>query len=317
MAGDGDKGPKKPKAAGSTPTGDLKRGLRTTPSSVPPTPSQDLKRTGSQDLRRPGTQDLKKAGSTQDLKKPAGRRLELIDYGDDEPLVDHKGRSRPLYKPQSPRPHDETWRPSRPVKLLLGLFPGLRLLALQNVREGLTYVLLGIFTLIGGVMLSSRWAANVDRIQHLQLRRELLVGHAALIAGTVWVFELLRLAGALAERTRGPRLPRVLASFVVPGFLVAVGSLELVSLWPRLVEPACYSAALLAAGGLPGVLWCAFDGGSRDPEQQRWLRRAGGLIVALGAGAGLALLLSQGDTLAESAQAHGFILLPRLLRSSG
>lgn len=290
MASDSDKGGKRPKAAGPTPTGDLKRGLRTNPSQPPP----------------PGTVDLKRGGH--------GRRLQMIDYPDDEPLIDHKGRSKPLYKPQTQRPQDAAWRPSRPVKLLLGLFPGLRLLALVNVKEGLVYLLLGILSLIGGVMLASRWASNIDRVQHLQLRRELLLGHAAMIAAIVLVFELLRLAGTLAEPNRGPRLPRVVATLLIPSAFVLWGSVELIGLWPRLVEPVFFTALLLTAGSVPGALWCLFDGGSRDEDQQRLLRRISGGLVALALGAGVAVVLSGAEPLAEAAQHRGFALLPQLLR---
>src|SRR5262249_41979635 len=53
-------------------------------------------------------------------------KIERIDYDLEDPLIDHKGRSRPLYKPRSKRPN--VWKPSKPVRVLLGLFPGARVM---------------------------------------------------------------------------------------------------------------------------------------------------------------------------------------------
>src|SRR5688572_463043 len=94
--------------------------------------------------------------------KPHGR-IEPIDHGDD-PLIDHKGRSKPLYKRRSKRPPRPSarWRPGAFSKLMLGVFPGVRLMALESVPDGLPYAIIGTLALIASVLLATRLGVTFE-----------------------------------------------------------------------------------------------------------------------------------------------------------
>src|SRR5207237_315003 len=101
-------------------------------------------------------------GST--TSKPQGLRtsslrsaskLEMIPYDPEESLIDHKGRSKPLYKPRTPRP--DVWKPSKPVRILLGLFPGTRVMALESAKLGAPYAVFGLLSLLGALFMMIGW----------------------------------------------------------------------------------------------------------------------------------------------------------------
>ncbi len=238
----------------------------------------------------------------------------MIDYPEDAALVDHKGRTKPIYKPQTPRP--QAWRPSHGMRLLMGLVPGVRLLALQSLALGLVYVVPGLVTLLLGIFMMLYWSASSERLALLQGEPRWLLVQAAGILGAALVYELLRAAAALEERVKAPKGPRILGALVIPGWVAVLGAPSLVSLAPPLVEATFFAGLILAMGGAPGALWCTLENGVR-PEVQHQRFKVGmiilGLIYLILAG----LLLGGGALFPrwiKVAQDHGFHLLPNLLQ---
>ena len=239
------------------------------------------------------------------------RRLEMIDYGSDEPMVDHKGRSRPLYKASSPKP--ATWRPSKLTRFLLGGFPGVRAMALVDVKQGALYCVLGIASAVAAVMLWVDWSRTFDNFTTFRIQPRWLLLHAAAILGAVALFELLRLLSALDEKIRGPAAPRVLAAFLVPSLAVIYATPRLVAYYPRLVEAAFCAAVVLATGALPATVWSIGMAFVRSPVAQKRLGIAC-LAVAVIAVACLAgAVFGLGTGAQATLRANGFELLPSLI----
>lgn len=238
----------------------------------------------------------------------------MIEYAPDEPLVDHRGRSKPMYKPRSPRPR--SWKPSRPIRLLLGLFPGTRLMALESIAQGWPYSALGMLALVPAIFLILNWSANAARVEVLSIDERWLLAHAAAIFVLIGVFELLRLGAYFEERTSGPRVPRILAALTIPAVLVIVGAPRLIPLWPQLVEAAWCSAVVLALGGLAGSAWCLLDGTIESTGGQRTFRIVGLVLIGLLLlGGVLTGVLVPGSLaqLATWARGLGFQALPGML----
>lgn len=242
------------------------------------------------------------------------RKIEVLEYGE-EPVVDHKGRSRPLYKPRSPRPRPpKRWRPGPVSKVLLGLYPGARLMFTVGIREGLPYAVLGMIALLLSVILATRFNLTLGTLRVLRIKQEVALFHAGALVFTVAVFELLRLGGTFEERTDKPRSARALAAFLVPAGLVTFGAPKLISLYPRLVEAVWFAAAVLFCGALPATVRCLFDFG-RLFESRR-AKAIGGVFAALLLGAAGAAIVGAEDarrTVASAAAAAGFEILPKLL----
>jgi hypothetical protein len=290
-----------------------------TPPGITPAPVPKAQVTGS----TPPRPTIPPIGQGKSQKTPTPKRadqirgvskIELIDYGPDDSLIDHKGRSKPLYKPRSKRP--SVWRPKKPIRILLGLFPGTRLMALESVREGAPYSALGLFALIGSLFLMLGWSRMESAMKSLLIDDRWILAHAAALVTLLLLYELLRLASFFEEKTSGLKVPRVLAAFLLPSVAILVLGPYLVSVWPQLVEAAWFAAVVLAFGAIAGSVWCAFDGTLSTPRGKR-IFRITGLVVALALAGGL--IASNGalkDTLralAATAQAHGFRTLPELL----
>lgn len=241
-----------------------------------------------------------------------GRRIELIDYEEDVPLVDHKGRSRPLYKASRPKP-GTTWRPSRLTRLLLGVFPGVRAMALSDVKSGIVYTLPGIAVAVTAVLLFNAWSKSYDTFQLLAMQERWLLLHAAAILGAVLVFELLRMLAALDENIRGPRAPRVLAALFIPSLAVLYAAPKLVTFWPRLVEAAALASVVLLLGALPAAVWSIGMAFVRSPQAEKilgWTCAALGAVGFVAAGAGVSTMSA---TVAAALGRFGFEILPALL----
>lgn len=254
-------------------------------------------------------------GAAPAAGKRARRDLELIEYEPDEPLIDHKGRSKPMYKPRSPRPR--TWRPSRPIRLMLGLFPGTRVMALESFRAGLPYTVLGLLAIIPTLFLLIGWSRTTQELHALSIDERWLIAHAAGAIALLSTFELLRLASFFEEpRAKELRAPRILAAFTVPAVATAIAGPELVSLWPRLVEATWFSSVIVAAGAVIASIWCAAEG-TLEEEGPRLAFRVAGLVVLAGLiGAGVATGVFGAESVrmvASVAKAAGFRALPALL----
>lgn len=242
------------------------------------------------------------------------RKIEVIEYGE-EPVIDHKGRSRPLYKPRSPRPQQpRRWRPGPIAKAFLGLYPGARLIATVGLREGLPYAILGLIALIVSALLATRFDLTFDTLRALRIKQEVALVHAGALVVAVVTFELLRLGSTFEERSDKPRSARALAAFLLPAGLITFAAPKLISLYPRLVEAIWFASAVLFLGALPASLRCVFDFG-RLFESRR-AKAIGGVFGALLLGAAGAAIVGAADTrrtLANAAAAAGFEILPKLL----
>jgi hypothetical protein len=246
--------------------------------------------------------------------KKRGKNLELIDYSPDEPLVDHKGRSKPMYKARSPRP--ASWRPSKVIRLLLGLFPGTRLMALETVAQGWPYTLLGLLAIVPAVFLILNMKASALLLENLAIDPVWLLAQAAAVLGLFVVFEVLRLGSFFEEPSKGPRVPRILAAFTLPAALLLVGAPEIVRLSPRLVEASWCAALILLIGGFAGTAWCALEGTVESTEGQKSFRIAGIAIIAVAAVGGvLTGVLSPSTIIALGTwtKSLGFTVVPSLL----
>ncbi|MCK6549062.1 hypothetical protein L6R52_24675 [Myxococcota bacterium] len=300
--------PAVPSRSMSTEAGASVRSAKTLPpgASLPPTPASSLPTHG------PGAQGpMKRKVSGHEQPRT---NLKLIDYANDEPLVDHKGRSRPMYEPRTPRPR--SWRPSRPIRLLLGLMPGTRVMALESPRDGLPYLVLGLLALLPALFLVIGWPRTVAQLHSLAFDDRWMLAHAALVVVLLVVFEGLRLASFFEEHTGSLKAPRVLAALLLPSIAIAWKAPELVGIWPQLVEASWFASIVLAIGGLAGTVWCVGDGTLSTPRS-RMVFRIVGLVVLIAAIAAVVVTEPFGEatlrSLAAYARASGFRTLPGLL----
>ncbi len=241
--------------------------------------------------------------------------LELVDHGD-EPLIDHKGRTKPLYKRRTKRPprSQKRWRPGAFTKLLLGTFPGARLIVLESVNGGLPYAIVGLLALIATVFLATRVGVTMESLRILAIEPYWFLIHAAALVVAVAIYELARMGASLEERTDKPRAARAAAALVLPTLLITIGAPKLVPLHPRLVEATWLGATVLLLGVLPATIRCVFDFG-RLFETPR-ARLLAGLACALIVGIALATALGIDDArraIASAAASAGFEILPKLL----
>ena len=259
--------------------------------------------------RRPGPTAGPTSGRT--TKRPTPRALQLVDYPEDTALVDHKGRAKPLYQPRSPRP--VTWRPSHPARLLLGAIPGVRIMAIDEIRRGLPYLVLGVVALILAILLAVGGPRYADALSLYRIDQRWMLVHGLAVLAAVTIYELLRLASSREDRTKEPWAPRVIATAFVPAAVVLVAAPDLVGFAPRLVEAGWFAAAVVAVGTAPAALWTVLGGAASGLSPRRVVIGTLGvvavalLITWLVGGSGL--LGSWGD----AAAARGFVVLPEIL----
>ncbi|MEM7678182.1 MAG: hypothetical protein AAF449_19495 [Myxococcota bacterium] len=241
-----------------------------------------------------------------------GRRLELIDYPEDEELVDHRGRSKPIYKPTTPRPRE--WRPGSMARVMLGLMPGLRLMVARSVPAGLPYALLGLLTMLSALSIIVNWPVAVDTIQQLRIHPRWMLLRAGAVLALLMIYELLRFGAAIEEARRGPYAPRILAALALPSFCVVLAAPSFVYLAPRTLESLWFCAVILAIGATPAAAACVMDNVSAAHHTRlRWIAACilGALIIAVFAlpAAGFPLFAD----LDKAAYAAGFRVLPKLV----
>ena len=244
-----------------------------------------------------------------------GRRLELIDYPEGEELIDHKGRSKPLYKPTSPRPRKNDWRPDGVSRLAMGLFPGLRLMVTKSVPAGLPYALLGLLSGLGALLTVLNWSSSAATIQQLHIQPRWVLLRAGAVLVLICIYELLRVGASLEERPKGPRTPRIMAAFVLPAFLVIMAGPAFISAEPQLVEAAWFAALVLGFGALPASAACIMDGLVTQTHLSRFRIGAGLTLAVLVAIAAFLPVLGVPlfDGLQGAARAAGFRVLPTLI----
>jgi hypothetical protein len=198
--------------------------------------------------------------------------------------IDHRGRSKPLYTPRSGnRPHPL----SRWARLVYGVFPGLRTMALDDFQAGAPIAGLGVVVAAVGIFLFSSLDVTIEVLRRIDADPSLLMVQVALIWVMVLAFEGLRLGSSGLDRMRGPRAPRILATLCLPAGAVVVGTLAEASLIPRLNEALFVFGVLAFIATWPAVAFCIADAvlpasGSRD----RWERT----VIIIAASASVAAL---------------------------
>lgn len=276
-------------------------------SSLAPPP----KRGGTKAKADPSDKGSSARSGGSDIRDPRAFSLE-------DPVIDHKGRSKPLYKPRTPRP--KTWKPSKATTFALGVFPGARIMATASFREGSMYTALALAVVVLFSFLAIGWSQTVGALRALQIDDRWILLHAGLIVGLVALFELLRLGSFLEERRVAARGSRVLASLFLPSCAVLLLAPELAATWPRFVEATWCAAAVLASGGLAGMVWCSGEGSLSTPLARTKFRVAGisflALVVILGWMTG-ALGASHFREAAAVARGRGFAVVARALQRIG
>jgi hypothetical protein len=225
--------------------------------------------------------------------------------------VDHRGRSRPLYTPRSGhRPRTV----SRWSRLLYGVFPGLRRMALDDPRAGAPVAGLGVLVVAVGIFLFTSLDVTMEVLRRIDAHESLLMVQVGLIWLMVLAFEVLRLGSSGIERTRGPRAPRVLATLFLPALAIVVGTVAEASLLPRVNQALFVFGVLVFIGSWPAVIFCTVDmvlpaSGIRDRWERFSLMSSGALsIVAL-----LWLVLWPHPTWAERASWVGWDVVSAVL----
>ncbi len=244
-----------------------------------------------------------------------GKPLELIEYGED-PVIDHKGRTKPLYKRRTKRPPrpPKRWRPNSFTKLLLGIFPGMRLMVLESWTDGLPYAIVGMLSLLAGVLLASRFNVTSETLRILAIRPHWFLVHAAALIVAVAVYELARMGASLEETLDRPKAARAASALLLPSALIVLFAPRLIALYPRLVEATWLAAIVLVLGSLPAAIRCVIDPG-RLFESGR-ARMIAGVLTALVFGVAIATVLGIDDArraVASAAANAGFEILPKLL----
>ena len=233
---------------------------------------------------------------------------------DDRPVVDHRGRTRPLYKPRSERP--DTWHPNRWVRALLGLVPGLRLAVMHDLRSGAALLVTGLLTLGAALFVGGAWSRTEASLARLQIDRRFMIIHGAILVLLVLLYELQRLASSVAEREKLPLAARGLGALLLPAAVTAFACASLMPVAPRSLEACFFSAVIVAVGALPAAISCAAEGALRGGDERRMFRLAGAALLAV---LTIALVLSAVlggaslDALAHAAASAGFRVLPGML----
>lgn len=251
-------------------------------------------------------------------RRPAPQRarskLQLIDYSPEEPMLDHKGRSKPLYKPRSPRP--ERRKPGLLLRVMLGWFPGVRPMVLEGSGIGFAYAILGLGVLAIAVFMLLEWPQVPSRLSAMMIDRRWLLVWAAGIVVALIAYEGLRLASYLEERLAGRFWSRALASLLLPSLGVLVLAPAFLALWPEPAEWTWFGALGLSTLATAASAWCTLEG-TLDTRRGRLMFVASGVaLMGLLAGGAWLTHAIDGSTprlLAGFAAAAGFKLLPRLL----
>lgn len=261
-------------------------------------------------------QPSKSMPPTSGAKPQSLSSMEIPLGPDGEPLIDHRGRSKPMYQRKRSRRPEKRWRPPWALNLLLGGFPGARMLANGEVTSGIAYAAVGLFAILPAILVLGGWSSRASTLQLLSIDEAWLLLHGCVALCSVMCFEGLRLASAFDPRSRADRLPRVFAAFAVPSLIVLFGGPRLLRHAPRIIEAAWFGALVLGSGALIAAAWCSFRDLGESSRRQRLIAIVGGVIIVIG----LVVLVASGTIswqtlrmLAGSASEAGFQVLPELL----
>jgi hypothetical protein len=227
--------------------------------------------------------------------------------------LDHKGRSKPLYAPRTPRPTARRLRPE--VELLLSLFPGARDLVRERVPHGLVTLTIAILALLPAAFVLTSWSTRLRVGRELDVDPMIVALQAGAAIASLALFEALRaISGESAERG-APPLGRVLGVLFLPSLATLLLAPGVARAGAGVAEPFW----LLAWVGLVlGVLGGAEALGPRiDRDRPHFFTAlSGGLLgAAFVAGLGALALSAELNRAASTTLEHwGFADVPRLVR---
>lgn len=280
------------------------------PASATKTPAPSMpKSTGTMSLPPSG----RKGTNASEIRGRPANELTLPP-GDASEQLDHKGRSRPIYAPRTPRPSQKRTKPG--LDFLLGLFPGARLMADEQVGAGLAYALIGLLSLLPAVVVSISWSARAQAVTKLNMDPSWLVLHAGAALVSVLLYELVRSASSMNVDRGRVRASRWLAALFLPSVAAVLMGPGLVGLAPGPVEAAWLVAIPLAAISVVA----AVDAVRARTETDAGRRSTGLTALFLGlslVGGLLALALSVelNASVAKRAESAGFVKLPLIVRA--
>jgi len=228
--------------------------------------------------------------------------------------LDHKGRSRPIFAPRSPRPTTKKLHPA--IDLIAGLFPGARWMARERVASGLAYAIVGLFTLLPAIIVFVGWSTRESAIERLMITRSWIVVHAAVLLASLFLFELVRSGAALDPPRRHLRAARFVAAVTVPAIIALVLGPTLVKDAPGWVEPVWLLALPMVFAGLVATVDVLARGVESNHGHRAALVTASMLAAGVLAGAlMLTVSLDLRMDLARKATDAGFTKLPGLIRA--
>lgn len=223
-------------------------------------------------------------------------------------------RAQPLYTPRTPRP--STWRPGRLTKSLLGTFPGVRTLALDDAQRGLPFTVLGVAIAIAFLVVAIGWSGRHIALAPLRISDRVELLDAVCLLVLLSGFEGLRLVEELERRTRRPWGPRVVAALFFPAALGTCLLPGLVHLGPRLLEAVWWAFAVTAIGSSPAYLYCLLEEHVHTGEERGRVLRLWSAAVVLAVIAVVIAGQVAPDLLenwSEAAVQAGYRLLPAVL----
>ncbi len=227
--------------------------------------------------------------------------------------LDHKGRSKPMYAPRTPRPTVKRLRPE--LELLLGLLPGAYDLVRERLAHGLVTLTIAILALLPAAFVLTSWSARLRVGRELDVDPMIVALQAGAAIASLALFEALRaVSGASDERGELP-LGRVLGVLFLPSLATLLLAPGVARAGAGVAEPFW----LLAWVGLVfGVLGGAEALGPRVDRDRPHLFTAfsgGALGLALVAGLGvLAFSAELNRAAAVALEQWGFADVPRLVR---
>lgn len=188
-------------------------------------------------------------------------------------------------------------------------------MAQEDVRRGLPFAGLGVALFIALIIVTSSWHSARNRADALGARESSLLTLCFATLVIVLAFELLRLATAFAERFKGDRAPRVLASLFLPAVTWLIGASPMAQTDAAWVEASLWAAAALTIGAVPPALVSALDAFMPDTEARATLVRrlfigyAATVLLAIG----IAFVIPHPHT-ATAAESAGLPFTAALLR---
>lgn len=172
---------------------------------------------------------------------------------DGQPLIDHRGRSKPLYKPKRPRP--ESFRPSPWLTVVLDFIPGAWFITKKNkIVVGLSYLLAGVLALIPGIVALTGFHRMVGMVERLGFREYWILAYALIPLASASAFETLRLLALRGRRRKEPQpYARLLSALFLPSLLLVIGLPGIIDVEPAILRPLWYAGVILGVTATLGA----------------------------------------------------------------